>query len=296
MNSIKRPLQLPLAATAGLATALMLAACAPEAVKDPGAAQARLALSDLQANPNLANRAPLEIHDADAAVTRAEVPQTDPVIGQHLVYLADRRVMIAKAQAQTRFAEDQRKTLSERNGQMQLEARTHEADSAKRLNGELMFQTDLANRESAAANRRTEDVAAQLAALQAKKTDRGMVMTLGDLLFTTGRSDLKPGGTANLDRLVTFLTSAPDRKVRIEGHTDSRGSEGSNTALSQRRANSVSLYLSGHGIADSRLSSFGEGENVPIADNNTEAGRQANRRVEIIIDEPGAGSGSPGMR
>ena len=252
--------------------ALLLAACATDAVQDPGAAKARADLTELQSNPRLANLAPLAIHDADTAVQAAEQPQTDPVVETHLVYMADHRVRIAKAQAQTKFAEDQRKMLSEQNGQIQLDARTREADNAK-------AQTE-------AEKAKSDALQAQLTALQAKKTDRGMVLTLGDVLFSTGRADLKAGSVANLDRLVTFLGQAPDRTVRIEGHTDNRGGQGLNQALSQKRADSVSLYLTGRGIASNRITSVGEGYNSPVADNNTDAGRQANRRVEVIIQDP----------
>ena len=293
MNKIRSLVRATLfGATVGGA-GVLLAACAAEAVKDPGVTRVRAALTDLESNSNLASRAPLAIHDAEAAVTEAEQPQSNPSVVAHLVYIADRRVQIAKAQAQTKFDEDQRKTLSDQNGQIQLDARTHEADAAKRKNGELQAQNDSANRKSDdlqaqanSANRKNDDLQMQLAALQAKKTDRGMVLTLGDVLFSSGRSDLKPGGVANLDRLASFLGQAQDRSVRIEGHTDNRGGQSLNQALSQKRADSVAMYLTGRGIAGNRITAVGEGYASPIADNRTEAGRQANRRVEVIIQNP----------
>ena len=262
--------------------AILLAACAADVVKDPGAARARADLTALQSDPHLAGRAPLATHDAETAVQDAELPQTDPAVETHLVYIADHRVRIAVALSQTKYDEDQRKALSDQNGQIQLDARTNEADAAKR-------QTD-------AEKLKNDNLQAQLAALQAKKTDRGMVLTIGDVLFTTGRSDLKAGSVENLDRLVTFLNQAPDRNVRIEGHTDNRGGQDMNQALSQRRAESVATYLSGRGIASNRITSVGEGYNSPVADNNTDAGRQANRRVEVIIqDPPQVGAAQPAL-
>jgi len=183
----------------------------------------------------------------------------------HLVYIAERRVQIAQALAKTRYDEDQRKTLSEQNGKIQLDARTNEADAAKRKSDALL---------------------AELAALQAKQTDRGMVLTLGDVLFSTGRADLKVGSIENLDRLVTFLNEAPDRSVRIEGHTDNVGGQSMNQALSQKRAESVAQYLTGRGIVSSRITAVGDGYDSPVADNKTDAGRQADRRVEVIIQNP----------
>jgi outer membrane protein OmpA-like peptidoglycan-associated protein len=270
MNKINFPLRATLSSLVIGGASLLLAACAAETFRDPGASTARVALTDLESNPNLASRAPVAIHDAETAVHDAEQPQTDQAVASHLTYLATRRVQIAATLAQTSYAEDQHKVIADRNSQMQLNARTNEADTAKQKN---------------------DDLEAQLAALQAKKTDRGMVLTLGDVLFSTGRADLKPGGIANLDRLATFLDQAPDRTVRIEGHTDNVGSQELNQALSQRRADSVEAYLAGRGVAATRMRSIGESENSPIADNNTEAGRQANRRVEVIIqNSPQVGS------
>jgi outer membrane protein OmpA-like peptidoglycan-associated protein len=275
MNSIRNVIRNTLYGSAS-AAALLLAGCAADVIRDPATAQARAELTTLQSDPNLASRAPLATKDAEAAVQQAEAPQTDAVEAAHLGYIAERRVQIAQAKAQTAFADEQHKQLVAQTGQIQLDARTHEADAANRKSGELQVQAD-------AAKQKADDLQAQLLALQAKQTDRGMVLTLGDVLFTTGRSDLKAGSVANLDRLVTFLGQAPDRSVRIEGHTDNRGGQELNQVLSQRRAESVANYLTGRGVAVARVTSVGEGYNAPVADNNTEAGRQANRRVEVII-------------
>jgi outer membrane protein OmpA-like peptidoglycan-associated protein len=119
--------------------------------------------------------------------------------------------------------------------------------------------------------------------LQAKQTDRGLVLTLGDVLFTTGRADLKPGAAGNLDKLVAFLNKYPDRGVTIQGYTDSVGSEDYNQRLSERRTDSVKSYLAEQGISSMRLSALGKGRRDPVADNDSAAGRQQNRRVEVII-------------
>lgn len=123
-----------------------------------------------------------------------------------------------------------------------------------------------------------------LDALGAVVTDRGLLLTLGDVLFISGSGDLKPGTQGNLGDLVAFLTEYPVRNVLIEGHTDSIWSENFNQVLSQRRADSVKAYLVAQGIGAARLVAVGRGEFVPIADNGFAAGRQANRRVEVLID------------
>ena len=123
----------------------------------------------------------------------------------------------------------------------------------------------------------------ELTDLQAKQTDRGMVLTLGDVLFDTGRAELKSGAFSTMDRLATFLRENPERMVAIEGHTDSVGGDAYNLALSDKRADSVRTALVSRGIAGTRVTSKGMGESTPVANNATAEGRQRNRRVEIII-------------
>jgi len=126
----------------------------------------------------------------------------------------------------------------------------------------------------------------ELADLNAKKTDRGSVITLSDVLFDTNKATLKPGAVPAIDRLTTFLKDAPDRGIQIEGHTDNVGADEYNQDLSQRRAEAVRQALVSRGIASDRISATGKGESLPIASNDSAGGRQQNRRVEIIIDNP----------
>lgn len=143
-----------------------------------------------------------------------------------------------------------------------------------------------AAQSTAAAAREAAEYQRQIDDLQAEVTDRGLVLTLGDVLFATGSAELQGGSNSNLDKLVGFLNEYPERRVQIEGHTDNVGDVGYNQGLSQRRADTVSAYLSRQGIASQRLSAAGIGMDRPVADNNTPTGRQQNRRVEIIIDNP----------
>jgi len=267
--------------------AVLLAACAAAPVKPAGAAEARSKLTQLQSDPNLANRAPLAIKEAEAAVRAAEQPQADNELAAHRVYLADRKVETARAQAETRLAEDQRAALSAQRESARLAARTREADVAK-------SQVATARAESAeqrlAAEQQAAELQRQIDALQAKVTDRGLVLTLGDVLFETGKADLNAGAAGSLNKLVTFLNKYPDRMVAIEGHTDSVGSDEYNQQLSQRRAESVRSYLVRQGIGSERLTTLGKGESDPIAGNDSATGRQQNRRVEVVI------SNAPALR
>jgi outer membrane protein OmpA-like peptidoglycan-associated protein len=130
----------------------------------------------------------------------------------------------------------------------------------------------------------------QVQALQARPTGRGLVLTLGDSLFSSGRAELQPGANGHLTRLVAFLNRYPDRTVVIEGYTDSLGSADYNQGLSERRAGAVRAYLLEQGVSPMRLTSTGKGASDPVAGNDTASGRQQNRRVEVIISDPAAAS------
>jgi len=282
--------------------AILLAGCAAAPVKPDGAMEARAKLTQLQSDPNLSSRAAAAIKDAELAVRAAEQPEPNKELAAHRVYLADRKVDTAKALAQARFAEDQRVALTADRDKSRLDARTREADAAK--GQAATARAEGAEQRAAADQARTDATAAQLAAanseqqaaelqrqidaLHAKPTDRGLVLTLGDVLFTTGKADLKSGATGNLNKLATFLDKYPDRNVAIQGYTDSVGSEDYNQALSERRAESVKSYLTGQGIGATRLTASGKGRSDPVADNDSASGRQQNRRVEVVISNPPA--------
>ena len=191
-------------------TPVIFAACSTP-IKPEGADMARSKLIQLQSDPQLASRAPVAIQEAELAVRAAEVPQEDVGLGKHLVFMADRKIDIATYQAQNRLSEDQRKLLSEQRDNTRLDSRTREADRAH-------SDAEIARQQAA-------DLQRQIAELNAKDTDRGLVVTLGDLLFDTGKATLKGGTIGHLNKLAAFLNQYPDRTVMIEGHTDNVGSE-----------------------------------------------------------------------
>src|SRR5690606_21418177 len=128
----------------------------------------------------------------------------------------------------------------------------------------------------------------ELAALKAKPTPRGMVLTLGDVLFDTGQATLKPGAYPTIERVAEVLKEEPERRVTIEGHTDSVGSEEYNQALSQRRAAAVEAALVERGVQRNQIVAIGKGETFPVASNDDAGGRQQNRRVELIFAQEGS--------
>ena len=120
-----------------------------------------------------------------------------------------------------------------------------------------------------------------LKSLEAKETARGITLTLGDVLFATGRSELKPGAERKLGPLATYLREHPQERISIGGHTDNVGTKKYNKLLSEKRAESVKNWLVKRGVDASRILSIGYGMDKPIVPNTSKANRQKNRRCEI---------------
>jgi len=279
-------------AVAVAVAAALLAGCASAPKRPAGSQEVRAKLSELQSDAGYASRAPVAMKDAEQAVAEAERIEPDLALAAHRVYIANRKVDSARALAETRLAEDQRTELTAAAEKARLDSRTREADQARTDvmmaradSADQKRATDQARGDADAAQQQAVELQKQLELLQAKPTDRGLVLMLGDTLFATGKAELKPGARENLDRLTAFLIEYPERTAAIEGYTDSAGSEEYNLELSQRRADSVKGYLVGQGVKTTRLSAAGRGEDAPVADNASVAGRQQNRRVEVIISK-----------
>ena len=171
--------------------------------------------------------------------------------------------------------------------QSQTASAQQQAFIAQREAANANDQAATAQAQAAAAEARAAGLARQLAALEALKTDRGLVITLGDVLFEFNRAEVKPSAQARMAQLADFLKQYPDRRVSIEGHTDNIGSAAYNNELSQRRAEAIKGQLVGLGIASDRISTVGYGKDFPVATNDTDTNRAINRRVEVVISEPG---------
>jgi len=267
LNSSKKPMNLRTPLLIAFTSLVLLSGCASSPKTPEGAIAARAKLTQLQNDPTLASNVSVAISKADAAVKEAEIPRKDQALSDHLVLVADREVNIAWEQAETRKLEGQRDELSEQHANERLASRTLEADKAQAEN---------------------EALRRQITELNAKETERGLVVTLGDVLFETGRSQLKDSAASNLGKLSSFLKAYPDRTLMIEGHTDNVGTEESNLTLSQHRAESVRTYLLQQGVDNNRLGVYGKGESSPVASNESVSGRALNRRVEVIIANPTA--------
>jgi outer membrane protein OmpA-like peptidoglycan-associated protein len=136
---------------------------------------------------------------------------------------------------------------------------------------------------AAMAKAEADQLMKELSELKAQQTERGIVLTIGDVLFATGKADISPDANKSVAKLAEFLKKYPTRNVLIEGHTDSVGSDEYNLALSQRRADSVKDRLVAEAVDAARIITVGYGEKYPVESNDTKAGKAQNRRVELII-------------
>ncbi|WP_156405432.1 OmpA family protein [Sphingomonas sp. Root710] len=140
-----------------------------------------------------------------------------------------------------------------------------------------------AQADAAAAQAEAARLKAEMRDYQLKQTQLGATLVLQDVVFETGKADLKAGAAQRLQPLAQYLQANPAVKVRIDGHTDSQGADAYNQQLSEARAQAVRTALSGMGVAPERITAIGHGESQPVADNKIDAGRQQNRRVEVTL-------------
>ncbi len=254
--------------------ALVMAACASTPRHSDQLDEARTQVQALSQEPLAQQAAAEDLRSAQARLQDADtaLQQGKPLTTvDHFAYLAQRhaeageaRVSAATAQQELARAQDQRNQILLAGRAQEAEAKAREAQQAK---------DQLAQAQQ------------QLAELKAKQTQRGTVVTLSDVLFDTGAATLKPGADLSLDRLANYLKEHPQTKVLIEGHTDSRGSDAYNDQLSKRRADAVAQALAQRGVSPDALRTEGLGKAYPVASNDTAAGRQQNRRVEIVFSD-----------
>ena len=293
------------------AIVLLLAACATTSPQSESAlAQAQTAVRTLEVDPLAAQTAGKPLQDARDSLAAAEKAQQDhrpPDEVVHLAYLVRRHAEVGEAMIAETRAQQQIAAAQTRRDQVLMAARERDAAAAQQQALSAQAQAAAAQSQAAAARNQAsaanDEAAAareQLIALQAKQTERGMVLTLGsNVLFDTGSDVLKPGADDALNRVAQFLQGQTNVKLRIEGHTDSRGSSSYNEALSQRRADAVYHALVRRGVDSARIDAVGRGMELPVATNDTAEGRQQNRRVELIFsNEQGqfASMGSPAAR
>jgi len=183
-----------------------------------------------------------------------------------------------RARQRASRSERERDLASER----EREAR-EEAEQARRVAEAQATEVELARREAELASQQAQSLQRRLEYMEYRQTDRGVVVTLGDVLFELGETELLPSAAKSLDDVIELLESEPGKDIRIEGHTDSTGPAELNLRLSEERARAVRDALIERGIDADRLNAVGMGEDFPIATNQTEEGRARNRRVDVIV-------------
>jgi len=249
------------ARVAVIAAVALVAACAGRSSES--LEEARRAVDAARSDQEVLARAPEQLQESERALDRAESALrggADQDQIDHLAYLAQQRAAVAEAVADEQVALAEIEELSGERDAVVLDAR----------------------------DRQIRVLETELAELQAERTERGLVVTLSDdILFDVDQADLKPGGQQQLARVADFLRNHPDRGLVVEGHTDSTASDTYNLALSQRRANAVEDFLITQGVEPTRIGARGYGEQLPVATNDTAAGRQQNRRVELVVLDPG---------
>jgi outer membrane protein OmpA-like peptidoglycan-associated protein len=295
-----------------LAAAVLATACATAPMSTPTLDQARADFVAANNNPQVSQYAPLEFKQASdaldqanaAAARREALADVD-----RLAYVAKQRIATAMEVARGKAAEANIADASRQRTEMRLEARTAEADRAKREAEAAQQQAAQAQMQAQSAQQQAQAAQAQAAAtqeqnaallaratalegilveLQAVKTERGYVVTIGDVLFATNQATLTPNGMSTLRKLADVMAQNPNRTVLVEGFTDSTGSSTHNQELSKRRAEAVASALGSMGVPRERIAMRAYGEAFPIAANDTASNRQLNRRVEIVLSNEGA--------
>ena len=278
-----------------LTVAILISACVTTPRTTSLLEQTRTDYAMTRNNPNVERYAPLEMEQATIAMNQANAASnhddSEEAINK-LAYLAKDKIGLANEVTKQKLAEKEAANTAKERDQMVLNQRSLEADKAKQDAAQSQMTAQAAQADAADSQRRAADAQAQAALLQAqladlaaKQTDRGIVITLGDVLFGTDLSNLNSNGMHTVQKLADVLSKNPQRTVLVEGYTDSTGTASHNQELSERRAQSVRTALQSMGISGDRILTRGYGQEFPVASNDTAGNRQMNRRVEIVLSD-----------
>lgn len=286
--------------TALAAAAVLFAGCASAPTVTPGLQQARATVRSAEADPAVLQYAALDVKKASESLRRAEqlsANRESPADIDSAAYVAATQARTALAMARAATQEDaiKRAEADRERARADANARRANVAQAQASNAQIAAananadanaarqQASTAQADAAQAQAQAALLARELADLQAKQTDRGMLVTLGDVLFETGRAEIKPAAQNAIGKLANYLKEHADRRVLIEGFTDSTGSDATNMVLSQRRSQAVAEALRAQGVDPARIATRGYGEQYPVASNSSTSDRALNRRVEVYI-------------
>jgi len=228
-----------------------------------------------------------------AAAAKAQAEEKAAAEAAEAKRLADaeahRQAEIAAAKEAQMKAEATRQAelAAAKEAQLKTEAALAEA-KAKAEADALRAKEEAAKADAERARQAAEGLRAKLfeqfnRILETRDTERGLVITMADVLFDTGKYELRPGTREQLAKLCGVLLAHQGLNLEVEGYTDSTGTDESNQRLSEQRASTVREYLIGQGLASGSVTAKGFGEAMPVASNDTASGRQKNRRVELIV-------------
>lgn len=267
--------KIPLSVAIGMSVLLTACATSPD---NEMLNEARSSYQEIKDNPNVARAGSNALREAQKHLRNAEQlleEEADDELVEHEAYLAERYVEVAKTQGERAEIQQQITQAEQRRRELRLEMQSAEAQRAQ-------SQAQQAQSEAEELRQQLQE----LKNMQAQQTDRGMVVTLGDLLFDLNKATLQRPAQQSIDKLASFLREHEDRRVRVEGYTDTTGTEEYNQQLSEERARAVKQALVDQGIAADRIETKGFGEAYPVASNEDAAGRARNRRVEIVFSDP----------
>lgn len=271
------------------AIAATLTACGTTREPNTALEQARQGVNLAQRDTQVMALAADELkmaQDALAAADRSWAEGGTLSAVDHLAYMTAQRVVIAQETASRKAADAVVAGAASERDKTRLALRTQEADQAQQQLALAQQSNAQKNTDLARGQAKVNSLEMQLKDLNAKQTDRGLVVTLGDVLFDTGASRLRPESAGHIAKLAAVFKTPPARRASIEGYTDSTGSGMANLALSQRRADAVLSALLELGVSPGLLTTRAHGQEQPAASNSTAAGRQMNRRVEIVFAQP----------
>jgi OOP family OmpA-OmpF porin len=267
---------------------LLAVGCGPSKMAKDQLEKARKTYAQAKADPDVTALAPIHLSDAAKAIQEAEhAGNSDEMI--HKSYLAERKAQIAMTIAEGKKAEENIQKLNTQTAELiaqnqkLIQERELEAKRAQMAAEQARRAAQMEAEAAAKAKADADKLMKELADLKAKQTDRGIVLTIGEVLFAFGKADLSTDANRSVNKLAGFLTKYPNRNVLIEGHTDSIGSDEYNLGLSQKRSESVKERLVGFGIEPGRITTVGYGEKYPTVSNDSPENRALNRRVEVII-------------
>ena len=286
-----------------LAAALAAGCAAVSPAANERLEQARASYRSAAADPQVQRHAAPELQNAANALKEAERLAKEggySELVEHNAYVAERRARTALRTAQARQAEADLLAAREERRRAQAEARERDAAAARAQAQQAEIERQQAEArvklveeesarqqlQKAAAAQFAADVnrlEAQAAGVRARQTERGWVLTVGDALLFERGTMLQPGAEQTLDELAQFLKKYRDRNVSIEGFTDASGQKEANERLSERRAEAVKFALVQRGVEPHRIDARGYGASSPVSSNDSESGRQLNRRLEIVI-------------